>query len=45
VPTLPKVTWRRPNEISLRGELVGFDKLQAETGKQLSSLQGFDNTN
>jgi len=33
VPTLPKISWRRPHEISLKSELVGFDKLNAQTGK------------
>ncbi len=33
VPTLPKIEWRRPNEISLKRELVGFYETDIATSK------------
>lgn len=43
VPNLPKIEWRRPNEISLRSELVGFYEIKTQTAKTISTLQGTDN--
>ena len=42
VPTLPKIEWRRPNEISLNSDLIGFYESKIEP-KKLPSLQGSDN--
>jgi hypothetical protein len=37
-PQLPAIKWYRPDQISLRGELLGFDRLKAQTGKEVSAL-------
>ena len=42
VPNLPKIEWRRPNQISLRSELVGFYDMPTQPGKTISTLQGSD---
>jgi len=39
---LPKIEWRRPNEISLKKELIGFYESKVDI-KKLTSLQGSDN--
>jgi hypothetical protein len=43
VPNLPKIEWRRPNQISLRSELVGFYEIPTQPGKTISTLHGSDN--